>query len=442
MRSRLLVLLTVLALLAAACGSSDDEESGGGAAPDDATPAADAPTDEADEADEGDESADPGEETSDAGDDASDDTPTDDTEAEEEPEPDPEPEATEPTFDFSAVDPIIEDFIAERELNGAAFVVAHRDYGIIDERFWGVFDADRVSLIASSSKMVVAAVLLALDDAGVLDIDAPIADVLPYAGDHPEITTAQLLSNSSGLPGLLEIANYGPYLCAFSHLGSMQECAEAILTTPDDDADVIPPDTEFDYGGAQWQVAGAVAEAASGQSWAELIDELFVEPCGLETFGFNNAFSQVETAGFSHPPGFDNNPEVLVATDNPNMEGGAFSNTTDYVELMLMHLRGGYCGDTQVLSQDALDQMHADRVAAVYGGDAGNDPGTGYGMGWWVDRETGIISDGGAFGSVPWLDLEDGYGAFLLTESNSGWAGAVGRELQPIVDDAIATALA
>ena len=96
--------------------------------------------------------------------------------------------------------------------------------------------------------MVAARVLLALVDAGQLDIDALIADVLPYAADHPEITTAQLLSNSSGLPGLMATSKYSGYLCAFSHEGSLQECAEAILTTPSDDDDVVAPDTRFDFG--------------------------------------------------------------------------------------------------------------------------------------------------------------------------------------------------
>lgn len=345
-----------------------------------------------------------------------------------------------PDFDFSATDPLIADFVERNRLNGAALVVVHRDFGIVDERSWGVFDADRVSLIASSSKMVAASVLLALDDAGQLDIDAPITDVLPHAADHPDITTAQLLSNSSGLPGLMAIQKYPDYVCVGSHEGSLQECATAILTTADDDDGVVTPDTRFDYGGVQWQVAGAVAEAASGMSWAELVDKLIVQPCGLTNFAFNNPFSQIETAGFSHPPGFDNNPDVLVATANPNIEAGAYSTTTDYAALMLMHLRGGVCGDTKVLSQEALDAMHGDRISSAYDGHAGSHV-TGYGMGWWVDRMTGTISDPGAFGSVPILDLDDGWGMLLMTESNSGLATSFAEKLRPLIDDAVAAAL-
>ena len=37
---------------------------------------------------------------------------------------------------------------------------------------------------------------------------------------------------------------YEPYLCQFLD-GDLQECGRIIATTPDDDADVIAPDTEY-----------------------------------------------------------------------------------------------------------------------------------------------------------------------------------------------------
>ena len=95
------------------------------------------------------------------------------------------------------------------------------------------------------------------------------------------------------------------------------------------------------------------------------------------------------------------------------------------------------CDGGQVLSPEALDAMHADRVAAAYGGDT-FDADTGYGMGWWVDRPTGRISDGGAYGSVPWLDLDDGYGAYLVIEADSGTGNELASLLYDIVDDAVA----
>ncbi len=341
-------------------------------------------------------------------------------------------------YDFSAIDPIVSEFVAAEGLNGAGLIIVDADDGVVHEDYWGDFSADRISLIASSSKMVAAGVLLRLQDDGLLDINTPVAEVTGWQG-NPEITTAQLLSNSSGLVGLGPNPTYAPYLCQFLFDGEIEECGKTVFETPDDDADVIAPDTEFRYGGAQWQVAGAVAEAVSAKSWAELIDEIYVEPCGLESFGFNNHWAQIGS-GFDYPfDQFNADPSVLADTENPQIEGGAYSTTGDYAKLLLMHLRGGMCGDTQVLSQEALDTMHSDRVESAYGGDAAG-PTVGYGMGWWVDRETGLINDGGAYGSVPWLDLDDGYGAYLVIEADSGTGGSLFTLLEAPVADAIAAA--
>jgi len=337
-------------------------------------------------------------------------------------------------YDFSAVGPIVADFLEDRDLEGAGLVVVQQEDGVVHEQYWGSFDAERISLVASSSKMITAGVLLRLHDDGLLDIDAPVAEVTPWGAGNPAVTPAQLVSNSSGLVGLLPDPAYQPYVCQFLPAGSLQECARTIFTTTADDADVVPPDTEFRYGGAQWQVAGAVAEIASGRSWAELIEEIYVRPCGLETLAFNNHFTQFGAVGFDYPDGFDGDPSTLQPTANPNLEGGAYVTPGDYAALLLMHLRDGRCGDEQVLSPAALDRMHADRVGEVYGGAA---DGSGYGMGWFVDRSSGRISDPGAYGSVPWLDLADGYGAYLVLEADSNAGGRLAAELYDVVEDAV-----
>ncbi|RLE24804.1 MAG: hypothetical protein DRJ50_04100, partial [Actinobacteria bacterium] len=187
---------------------------------------------------------------------------------------------------------------------------------------------------------------------------------------------------------------------------------------------------------AKWQVAGTVAEVASGKSWAELIDEIYVQPCGLESLAYNNHLELIASEGFTYPSSFNSDPSTLAPTDNPNMEAGAYITTGDYGKLLLMHLRGGACDDGHVLSQDALDRMHEDRIGEVYDGDAFS-AGSGYGMGWWVDRDNGRIRDPGAYGSTPWLDLADGYGAYLVIEADSGTGGELAGQLYDIVDQAV-----
>ncbi|RLE20522.1 MAG: hypothetical protein DRJ50_10605, partial [Actinobacteria bacterium] len=126
-------------------------------------------------------------------------------------------------YDFSAISPIVQGFVDEKGLNGAGLIIVHRDDGVIYEDHWGEFDEDRVSLIASSSKMITAGVLLRLQDEGLLDIDAPVSDVVDWGAGNPEITPAQLVSNSSGLVGLFPNPAYAPYICQYLPAGTMQD---------------------------------------------------------------------------------------------------------------------------------------------------------------------------------------------------------------------------
>ena len=338
-------------------------------------------------------------------------------------------------YDFSGIAPIVQQFVDDRGLKGAGLVVVERDDGIVHQQYWGEFGPERVSLVASASKMIAAGVLMRLDDQGLLDVDAPLADAVDWGSGNPTISPAQLVSNSSGLVGLGPNPGYPPYRCQFLPQGRLVDCGERIFTTTDDDDDVIAPDTEFRYGGGQWQVAGAVAEAVSGRSWEQLLEEIYVEPCGVDSLGFNNQWTQFGPIGFTYPAAFDADPSTLAATDNPNIEGGAYVTAPDYARLLLMHLRDGRCGDVPVLSPEAVARMHDDRIGDVYGGSVG---GSGYGMGWWIDRTTGRLSDPGAYGAYPWLDIDDGHGAYLVVEADT----RTGTDLADLLFAPVAEAVA
>ena len=253
---------------------------------------------------------------------------------------------------------------------------------------------------------------------------------------------SQLVSNSSGLVEL--DPNFGPYLCQFIYGGTLEDCGRTIFTTPNDDDRVIPPDTAFRYGGGQWQLAGAVAEVASGKTWAELIEEVYIEPCGLEGFGFNNHFIQFinPESPFNYPPGFESDPSRLIGTDNPNMEAGLYTTTSAYGELLLMQLRDGMCGDNRVLSSESVEAMHANRIEEAYGGVAGPD-GRGYGFGWWVDGPNpALIYDPGAYGSFPWIDKDRGYAGFIVIEATAGLGSQLFGRTYDLINEAIEEARA
>lgn len=324
---------------------------------------------------------------------------------------------------FDAFDDAVSAFIEDNGLEGGSAVVVDLESGQVHLQGYGAFDADRRYLIASSSKILSVGVLMRLADQGLVDFDEPIGTYLagPFGAGKPELTLAQLLSNSSGLVSLTDDPFYAPYLCQYMSAGTLTECAEQIYVA-DDATDRVPPDTEFHYGGGPWQLAGGVAEVVSGKSWAELVDETYVEPCGAETLGYTN---QYEQSGLTYPADFQGDVANLIQTDNPSVEGGAYITVADYGKLLLMHLGGGLCGETRVLSEEAVERMQVDRILEEYEGTTGAG-GTleGYGLGWWIDRENpGVVMDPGAYGAIPWIDQERGYAAFIAIEASPTLGG-------------------
>ncbi len=344
------------------------------------------------------------------------------------------------TYDFGEISNLMDSFVSERGLAGAGLIVVERDDGVIHEEYWGEFDAERTSLVASASKLLSAGILMRLHDAGTLDIDAPVAAVAEWGSGNPEITPAQLISNSSGLVGIHPDPAYIPYICQYVPEPTLQDCGAAIFTTTEDDSDVIPPDTSFRYGGGQWQVAGAVAEAASGRSWTDLVAETYIQPCDLDTgsLGYSNYISQIGN-GVDYPPEFTGDASTLVETDNPSIEAGAYATPRVFSEVLLMHLRGGVCASgEQVLSRQSVDRMATDRVAEAYGGSAGL--GRGYGLGWWVDRANGFVNSVGAYGATPALNPNEGFGYYLVIEANESTWRAIDEPLRVAIEAAVATA--
>ena len=242
-----------------------------------------------------------------------------------------------PTIDFSAVDERLDAFVAEHpDFDGAAIVLVGAGVGTMHEAAFGSYTTDTVVMLASTSKVPSAMLLMALAEDEALDFDmaTTVDHYLPWEGAWPPMTAEQMVSNTAGMPGLQQIDGYGRHLCQYLPVGSLQVCGEGIYTTPLPDLVSSAPGTAFDYGGSQWQLAGAVAEVVGGASWAELYDRYLGEPCGLQVFEYGNMLSD--------PLAWTGDPGALVGQANPSIEGGAVTTIADYAKLLQVHLDGGY----------------------------------------------------------------------------------------------------
>jgi len=342
-----------------------------------------------------------------------------------------QPPAPLPDYDFSAVDDRLQQFLDESEFyQGVSITLVDEEQGTLHEAAFGDHTTDIVVLLASASKVPTATLLMALDDDENLDFDvtAPISRYLPWEGVYGDRTSEQLLSNTSGIPGLsalpLLVALHG---CQFLPAGTLEECARTIYSTQL--PGTVPPDTDFDYGGSQWHLAGAVAEQVANSSFRQAFDEYIAAPCELSVMQYGNYLQALGS--------WTGNPDSLVGLDNPSAEGGGISNLQDYAKLLLLHLRGGRCGDTQVLDEASVPVMQVDR---------GGKHGSPYGLGWSIaPAEDGgtptLFRDPGLFGSVGWLDTARRIGGFVAidnyqTLSNEA-SDLVTNEIIPLVAAAV-----
>jgi CubicO group peptidase (beta-lactamase class C family) len=311
------------------------------------------------------------------------------------------------------LDQRMQQLVGTTPLDGAALWVSHRGE-LMHRGFYGDYGPTTQVPIASASKWLSALVLARLVERGTLRLDSTVGEWFPEAprATH-RITLAQLFSHTSGLPG-------DERGCIARPFTTLQACALAILSEPL----IAAPGTAFAYGGLSMQVAGAMAERASGMPWARLFRDEVVVPLGLRATDYAVGLQAVT----GRPP------------SNPRIGGGIRSTLDDYARVVAMWLAEGRTPGGVYLQPSTLRAFEADRTRGarrldVPPGVAGQD--FGYGIGLWRLPAPGghgtMVSSPGAFGFTPWVDRGGGVaGVFLVKDRNLRMAPAV-RELQRMI---------
>lgn len=348
---------------------------------------------------------------------------------------------------IAAIDTVVLAFTAPKDTPPlqASVSIVHKDHGVILQRYYGGMRSDEPFVLASLSKTMVSPIFLKLQEEGLLDLNAPI-DKYGFASPLPtKVTPASLISNLAGMRCPLNRTPDNKWLCQFDPNDDLQACAKKLWQWHLDDKLLTAPDTSFCYGGGQWQIAGAVAQMASGRSWSELFAHTY-QPCGLTHSGVTNHFNDHHPAMGDwsvYPSAFD--PDK--ATRNPNVEGGMYTTASDYSKLLLMFLREGRCEGGRVIQASAIRQILDDRLAQkanaqIGPGFAPEDLlayGRGYGMGWWVDRDSQMRSAPGIYGSTTWISPDRSYAAIIALKA-TGWVGRpLFRRLRPEIDRIMAS---
>jgi CubicO group peptidase (beta-lactamase class C family) len=301
--------------------------------------------------------------------------------------------------------------------NGA--VVFSKGYGVRELGRQEAVDDRTLFAIGSTTKAMTATLVAMLVDEKKLAWDDPVTKHLPwFALADPyltrEITVRDLVTHRAGL-GNADYLWYG-------QATSQQEILRRVR--------LLPPAyslrASFIYQNVMYAAAGAVVEAVSGRSWADLMRTRIFEPLGMtETIATAATLSTRPNVAQPHFL-IDGTVKRIenASVDGVAPAGSVWSSVRDMAKWSAMLLAGGKAGSRVLLSPAALDELFKPQTLvtaeAFYPTSRLTRPKwTTYGLGWFqqdyrgraIDYHTGSI-DGMV--AIHGLLRDDGVGVVVL----------------------------
>jgi CubicO group peptidase (beta-lactamase class C family) len=163
------------------------------------------------------------------------------------------------------------------EMDSFALVVVHK--GVVQTEWYGEgWNRDRLTQSQSMNKTVTAMMMgIAINDGFVASTDDPVRLYLPEWQNDPrgDITIQNLLFMSSGLEMSRFTLNPFAADTSFRFLFSRERDPVVMSTEL-----VWEPGTRFQYNDTNAQLVGMIVERASGQPYAEYLEQKFWDPLG------------------------------------------------------------------------------------------------------------------------------------------------------------------
>lgn len=131
--------------------------------------------------------------------------------------------------------------------------------------------------IGSVSKLYTAAAIMKLVEAGKLSLDDTVGEYVPGVPNGDQIRIRQLLNHTSGLPNYTEHLPMNLKTVLFHRIWEMDEVLAVIRSQ----APRSEPGSSHYYSNSNYVLLGLTAEAAAGRSFADLLEELILQPLGL-----------------------------------------------------------------------------------------------------------------------------------------------------------------
>ncbi|MCB9766465.1 MAG: beta-lactamase family protein [Alphaproteobacteria bacterium] len=203
--------------------------------------------------------------------------------------------------------------------------------------------------VGSITKTFVATVVLQLVAEEALDLDAPLAEVLPDAPHASEVTPRQLLNHTAG---------YVDYVTTLTFLGSMDQerTPEELIALIADEPLQFEPGTAHSYSNTHFALLGMAIEAVTGGDYAAQVRARALEPVGLSaTFVPSDQPVEGRMAHGYLGEGYDPQDVTDALSPTGPWAAGEMVSTAEDLVLWGRALYGG-----EVLTAAQLDAMTTD----------------------------------------------------------------------------------
>ena len=263
--------------------------------------------------------------------------------------------------------------------------------------------------IASMTKSFTAATVLILRDEGLLALDTPLVDVLPWTrsiglpATAPPVRIAHLLTMTAGFP------TDDPW-------GDRQE------SLPIEDFDALvegsltfcrPPGLEFEYANIAYALLGRVIATVTGQDYRDVVRERLLDPLGMQASTFDVAATSARVIGM--------HPVASGLVEQEEGPSGAFSpmgglwSTVDDLSKWIAFLEGAWADAPDVGPLLRWSRREMQRAHVAVGREPDGSFGS-YGMGMHITEHPDLGRFIHHSGGYP------GYGSHMRWHPDTRWA--------------------
>lgn len=274
-------------------------------------------------------------------------------------------------------------------------MIYQRGVGVADREAGRRVDANTIFYIASCTKAFTALATVLLDRAGVIKLDATLAEILPDARlasglDPGGITVRQLLTHTHGMAG------NGPVSYRAAYSGEIEPAAMVRAVAAHQPAKT---GTAYAYSNLGYNILSLGIDRVAKKPWQDVLAERVFRPLGLTSTSARVSSLPANRLAMPYRAEPEGMARLPYGKHDANMQaaGGMVSTTGDLARWIIAFMDGGVVDGKRVFPADVVAE--ALRVHAKFTATSGGVERTGYALGWnygTLDGQT-LVEHGGGF---------------------------------------------